>query len=117
MVVPVGIEPTLSAFIDGVFPLTKAPEGGWLLYPAYPQHFFSLWGLVHICIPHTGTPCGRVIGRRSYGLSWVTPFGIALPSPDGLGVSLLPVALVGIQARGFSYAMEKRLEVLCLMKA
>ena len=40
-----------------------------------------------------------------------------LPSPDGLGLSLLPVALVGIQARGFSYAMEKRLEVLCLMKA
>ena len=51
------------------------------MYPAYPQHCFSLWSLVHICIPHTGTPCGRVIGHRSYGLSWVTPFGIALPSP------------------------------------
>ena len=35
-----------------------------------------------------------------------------LPSPDGLGGSLLPVALVGIQARGFSYAlMVKRLVV------
>ena len=34
------------------------------MYPAYPQHFFSLWGLVHICIPHTGTPCGRVIGLK-----------------------------------------------------
>ena len=34
------------------------------MYPAYPQHFFSLWGLVHICIPHTGTPCGRVMGLK-----------------------------------------------------
>ena len=33
-----------------------------LVYPAYPQHSFSPWGLVHICIPQTGTPCGRVIG-------------------------------------------------------
>ena len=46
---------------------------GWLVYPAYPRHFFSLRGLVHICIPHTGTPCGRVIGNRSYWLSWVFP--------------------------------------------
>ena len=34
------------------------------MYPAYPRHFFSLRGLVHICIPHTGTPCGRVMGLK-----------------------------------------------------
>ena len=34
------------------------------MYPAYPRHCFSLRGLVHICIPHTGTPCGRVIGLK-----------------------------------------------------
>ena len=49
-----------------------------LVYPAYPRHFFSLRGLVHICIPHTGTPCGRIIGNRSYWLSWVFPF-VGLP--------------------------------------
>ena len=51
------------------------------MYPAYPRHSFSLRGLVHICIPHTGTPCGRVLGNRSYSLSWAFPFGIAVPSP------------------------------------
>ena len=34
------------------------------MYPAYPRHFFSLRGLVHICIPQTGTPCGRVMGLK-----------------------------------------------------
>lgn len=53
----------------------------WLVYPAYPQHSFSLWGLVHICIPQTGTPCGRVMGNWSYWLSWALPFGVAVPSP------------------------------------
>ena len=67
------------------------------MYPAYPRHCFSLRGLVHICIPHTGTPCGRVMGQRSYGLSWVTPFGIALPSPF---VPLLYHTLRGL-SRGF----------------
>ena len=39
-------------------------QRNWLLYPAYPRHYFSLRGLVHICIPHTGTPCGgRFAGR------------------------------------------------------
>ena len=28
------------------------------------QHFFSELALVHICIPHTYTPCGRVIGLK-----------------------------------------------------
>lgn len=41
-----------------------SPPRKWLLYPAYPRHFFSLRGLVHICIPHTGTPCGRVMGLK-----------------------------------------------------
>ena len=58
---------------------------GWLVYPAYPQHFFSLCGLVHICIPHTGTPCGRIIGNRSYWLSWVFPF-VGLPFPHLLSL-------------------------------
>ena len=53
----------------------------WLVYPAYPQHSFSLWGLVHTYIPQTGTPCGRVIENRSYSLTWAFPFGIAVPSP------------------------------------
>lgn len=53
----------------------------WLVYPAYPQHFFILWGLVHIYIPQTGTPCGRVIGNRSYSLTWAFLFRIAVPSP------------------------------------
>lgn len=35
------------------------------MYPAYPRHFFSLRGLVHICIPQTGTPCGRGLCHRS----------------------------------------------------
>ena len=52
---------------------------GWLLYPAYPQHFFSLRGLVHICIPHTGTPCGRGLCHQGLTrLSWVLPSASAL---------------------------------------
>jgi len=42
---------------------------------------------------------------------------MGFPSPVGLGGSSLPVALVGIQARGFSYAMEKRRLVTCLVYA
>ena len=38
------------------------------------QHFFSELTLVHICIPHTYTPCGRVMGQRSYSLSWAPTF-------------------------------------------
>jgi hypothetical protein len=30
--------------------------------------------LVHICIPHNRTPCGRGHGGASYRLSWVSPF-------------------------------------------
>lgn len=41
-----------------------------------------------------------------------------LPSPVLVWVeALLPVALVGVQARGFSYAMEKRREAVCFVKA
>ena len=51
----------------------------WLLYPAYPRHSFSLRGLVHICIPHTGTPCGRGLYRQGLTrLSWVLPSASAL---------------------------------------
>ena len=39
------------------------------------------------------------------------------PSPFGLGVSSSPVALDGIQARGFSHAIEKRREAVCFVKA
>ena len=40
-----------------------------------PEH----WGcgsirLVHICIPHNRTPCGRGLGEVSYRLSWVSLF-------------------------------------------
>ena len=52
----------------------------WLVYPAYPRHYFSLRGLVHIYIPHTGIPCGRIIGNRSYWLSWALP-NSGLPFP------------------------------------
>ena len=38
------------------------------------QHFFSELALVHICIPQTYTPCGRVMGQRSYSLSWAPTF-------------------------------------------
>ena len=52
--------------------IRRAPQKEWLLYPAYPRHFFSLRGLVHICIPHTGTPCGRGLYRQGLTrLSWV----------------------------------------------
>ena len=58
------------------------PKGKRLLYPAYPRHFFSLRGLVHICIPHTGTPCGRVIGNKVLlALVGTHLFVVALPSP------------------------------------
>lgn len=77
------------------------------MYPAYPRHFFSLRGLVHICIPHTGTPCGRVMGQRSYRLSWVFPFGTALPSPF---VPLLYHNL-GDLSRGFLSFFKKLFEV------
>ena len=61
--------------------IRRAPQKEWLLYPAYPRHFFSLRGLVHIYIPQTGTPCGRVMGQRSYSLSWAPVLSVALPSP------------------------------------
>lgn len=49
------------------------------MYPAYPRHFFSLRGLVHICIPHTGTPCGRGLCHQGLTrLSWVLPAASAL---------------------------------------
>ena len=55
------------------------PKGKRLLYPAYPRHFFSLRGLVHICIPHTGTPCGRGLCHQGLTrLSWVLPSASAL---------------------------------------
>ena len=57
--------PQYHLLASGGCPLKPTtPKGKWLLYPAYPRHFFSLRGLVHICIPHTGTPCGRVIGLK-----------------------------------------------------
>ena len=71
----------------------------WLVYPAYPQHSFSLWGLVHTYIPQTGTPCGRVIGNRSYSLTWAFLFRIAVPSPF---VPLLYHTLKGL-SRGFRH--------------
>ncbi len=40
---------------------------------------------------------------------------MCLPSPVGLGFSLLPVALVGVQARGFFYAIVNLRLVTCLM--
>ena len=41
-----------------------------------------------------------------------------LPSLVGLGEALCVVTLVGVHARGFSYAlMEKRLLAVCLVKA
>ena len=62
--------------------IRRAPQKEWLLYPAYPRHFFSLRGLVHICIPHTGTPCGRVIGNKVLlALVGTHLFVVALPSP------------------------------------
>ena len=104
----VGIEPTfsngerfhffcISAILMEVDHSTSSPKG-WLLYPAYPQHYFSLWGLVHIYIPQTGTPCGRIMGQRSYSLSWAPVFSVALPSPF---VPLLYHTLRGL-SRGFS---------------
>ena len=45
------------------------------------QHFFSELALVHICIPQTYTPCGRIMGQRSYSLSWAPVLSVALPSP------------------------------------
>ena len=59
--------------------IRRAPQKEWLLYPAYPRHFFSLRGLVHICIPHTGTPCGRGLCHQGLTrLSWVLPSASAL---------------------------------------
>ena len=45
------------------------------------RHFFSETALAHIFIPQTYTPCGRVIGTRSYWLSWALPLWVAVPSP------------------------------------
>ena len=51
------------------------------MYPAYSQHCFSLWGLVHIYIPQTGTPCGRIVGQRSYMTLMGLAFGFRLALP------------------------------------
>ena len=56
---------------------------------------------------NTYTPCGRIVGQRSYRLSWVFPFGTALPSPF---VPLLYHNLGGL-SRGF-YIFFKNLKVL-----
>ena len=46
------------------------------------QHFFSELALVHICIPQTYTPCGRVIGNKVLlALVGTHLFVVALPSP------------------------------------
>ena len=54
----------LSVYLLGLPWCPTSSPIGWLVYPAYPRHCFSLRGLVHICIPHTGTPCGRIIGWK-----------------------------------------------------
>ena len=51
----------------------SSPKGGCFVVGII-QHFFSELALVHICIPQTYTPCGRVIGQRSYLLSWASTF-------------------------------------------
>ena len=68
-----GFEPHIHLLLSRCPTIERLPHGReWLVYPAYPRHSFSLRGLVHICIPHTGTPCGRVLGRWSYSLSWAS---------------------------------------------
>ena len=47
----------------------------------YPRHCFSLHGLVHICIPHPYTPCGRGLYRQGLTrLSWGLPLRFCLAS-------------------------------------
>ena len=65
------------------------------------QHFFSELALVHICIPQTYTPCGRIVGQRSYSLSWAPVLSVALPSPF---VPLLYHTLRGLSRGIFAFA-------------
>ena len=69
----------------------------WLLYPAYPRHSFSLRGLVHICIPHTGTPCGRVMGLKVLP----TLVGLSLWDCLALAFCTLIVSQLGGFVKGF----------------
>jgi hypothetical protein len=62
------IIPHLESFVKGYFELFFCFVVGII------QHFFSELALVHICIPQTYTPCGRVMGQRSYSLSWAPTF-------------------------------------------
>ena len=74
------------------------------MYPAYPRHYFSLRGLVHIYIPQTGTPCGRVLGRWSYSLSWAS----ALRRCHSLAFCTLSIPhFVGFVKRFFSLFWKK----------
>ena len=70
------------------------------MYPAYPQHVFSPRGLVHIYIPQTRTPCGRVIGSGltdSHG----SHLHLASPFPRRFVISLYHT--FGGLSRGFRH--------------
>ena len=123
-----GLEPTIPPYLSGrCYPISLSPQigspsatapslainwGGLTTY-APPrencfvvgiiQHFFSELALVHICIPQTYTPCGRVMGQRSNSLSWAPVLSVALPSPF---VPLLYHTLRDL-SRGFSNFFEK----------
>ena len=73
------------------------------MYPAYPRHFFSLRGLVHICIPQTGTPCGRGLCQQVLRTLVSRTFRLCLPSPF---VPFLYHTLRDL-SRGFSNFFEK----------
>ena len=75
-------------------------NGERLVYLAYPRHFFSPRGLVHIYIPQTRTPCGRVIGSGltdSHG----SHLHLALPFPRRFVISLYHA--FGGLSRGFRH--------------
>ena len=79
-------------------------RGSFCFVACVIRHFFSSAALVHICIPHTGTPCGRVIGNKVLlALVGTHLFVVALPSPF---VPLLYHTFKGL-SRGFFNFFEK----------
>ena len=85
----------------------------WLLYPAYPRHSFSLRDLVHICIPHTGTPCGRGLYRQGLTrLSWVLPSASALLPSLCFYYSTLLAICQGVSANFLSILLHFLLATL-----
>ena len=81
MVSRVGVEPTFTSSSASVLPFELPRHRGGFCSRHIPNIVSACGVWFTFVSRYTYTPCGRVMGQRSYGLSWVFPFGTALPSP------------------------------------